>query len=153
MTGERGRLYITRRVWEKSHPDCIQSVYRSGRTSFMVWGAIGWGWKLKLVFLERRHGKRGINSRDYAEQVLEEVVGPFLQDMEPDTIFMEDGAKVHLGFAKAVRKALNIRGFSQWWPPSSPDLNPIEKVWRWIKARITQMDKFPTTLDELKQVV
>jgi len=80
-------------------------------------------------------------------------VGPFLQDMEPDTIFMEDGAKVHLGFAKAVRKALNIRGFSQWWPPSSPDLNPIEKVWRWIKARITQMDKFPTTLDELKQVV
>jgi len=71
MTGERGRLYITRRVWEKSHPDCIQSVYRLGRTSFMVWGAIGWGWKSKLVFLERRHGKRGINSRDYAEQVLE----------------------------------------------------------------------------------
>lgn len=71
VTGERGRLYITRRVWEKSHPDCIQSVYRSGRTSFMVWGAIGWGWKSKLVFLERHHGKKGINSRDYAEQVLE----------------------------------------------------------------------------------
>lgn len=108
------------------------------------------GWKSKLVFLERCHGKRGINSRDYAEQVLEEVVGPFLQDMEPDTIFMEDGAKVHLGFAKAVHKALNIRGFSQGWPPSSPNLNLIEKVWRWIKARITQIDKFLTTLDELK---
>ena len=34
-----------------------------------------------------------------------------------------------------------------------PDLNPIEKVWRWMKARIAQIDKFPTTLDELKQVV
>jgi hypothetical protein len=71
VTGERGRLYITRRVWEKLHPDCIQSVYRSGRTSFMVWGAIGWGWKSKLVFLGGRHGGGGINSRDYAEQVLE----------------------------------------------------------------------------------
>ena len=73
--------------------------------------------------------------------------------MEPDTIFMEDGAKVHLGFTKAVCKALNIQGFSQGWPPSSPDLNLIEKVWRWMRARITQMNKFPTTLNELKQVV
>jgi DDE superfamily endonuclease len=73
--------------------------------------------------------------------------------MEPDTIFIEDGAKVHLSFAKAVRKALNIQGFSQGWPPSSPNLNPIKKVWRWIKSRITQIDKFPTTLNKLKQVV
>ena len=72
VTGERGRLYVTRRVHEKFHPSCLQSIYRSGRTSFMVWGAIGWGWKSKLVFLERRHGKRGIDSYDYAEQILEE---------------------------------------------------------------------------------
>ena len=73
--------------------------------------------------------------------------------MEPDTIFMEDGAKVHLGAAKAVRQRLKIQGFSRPWPPSSPDLNPIKKVWRWIKARISQMDEFPTTLEGLKQVV
>ena len=48
--------------------------------------------------------------------------------MEPDTIFMEDGAKVHLGAAKAVRQRLKIQGFSRPWLPSSPDLNPIEKV-------------------------
>ena len=35
-----------------------------------MWGVIGWGWKSKLVFLERRYSKKGINSRDYAEQVL-----------------------------------------------------------------------------------
>ena len=40
-----------------------------------------------------------------------------------------------------------------WWPPSSPDLNPIEKVWRWMEVRITQMEPFPTMIDALKKVV
>jgi hypothetical protein len=39
---------------------------------------------------------------------------------------MEDGAKVHNGYAKLLRLQARIRGF--YWPPSSPDLNPIEKV-------------------------
>lgn len=39
---------------------------------------------------------------------------------------MEDGAKIHKGAAKLPRKLRGLRGFD--WPPSSPDLNPIEKV-------------------------
>ena len=71
MTGERGRIFITRRKGEKHCQDCIKSIYRSGRTSFMVWGAIGWGYKSKLVFLTKgTPNQRGINSRDYSEQVL-----------------------------------------------------------------------------------
>ena len=66
---------------------------------------------------------------------------------------MEDGAPVHKGAAKAVRERLSIKGFSNSWPPSSPDLNPIEKVWLWMKARIAQMEPFPTSLQDLKQVV
>ena len=66
---------------------------------------------------------------------------------------MEDGAPVHKGAAKAVHKRLSIKGFSNSWPPSSPDLNPIKKVWLWMKARIAQMEPFPTSLQDLKQVV
>ena len=65
---------------------------------------------------------------------------------------MEDGAKVHLGHAKKVRADAKFKGVV-WWPPSSPDLNPIEKVWRWMKGRTTQMEPFPTTIDGLKQAV
>ena len=64
---------------------------------------------------------------------------------------MEDGAKVHKGKAKLPRLNKGIRGFN--WPPSSPDLNPIEKVWRWMKEEITKMINLPTTIEQLKRVL
>ena len=88
--------------------------------------------------------------------MLEDVAVLFLQGLEEgieQTVFMEDGAKIHLGFAKEVRARYKIKGFDKGWPPSSPDLNPIEKVWRWMKARITEMEPFPTTINELKAAV
>ena len=66
---------------------------------------------------------------------------------------MEDSAKVHLGAATMVRERVRIQGFDRRWPASSQDLNPIEKVWRWMKARITELEPFPITKEELKKVV
>ena len=43
----------------------------------MVWGAIDWGFKSKLVFLTKSTRTRGINSKDYTEQVL--TVSIFLE--------------------------------------------------------------------------
>jgi transposase len=60
---------------------------------------------------------------------------------------MEDGAKVHKGKARLPRLNKGIRGFK--WPPSSPDLNPIEKVWRWMKHKITMLPNPPTSIPEL----
>ncbi len=40
---------------------------------------------------------------------------------------MEDSVKVHKGFAKGPRAVKRILGFD--WPPSTLDLNLIEKVW------------------------
>ena len=64
---------------------------------------------------------------------------------------MEDGAKVHKGYAKLLRLQARIRGFD--WPPSSPDLNPIEKVWRQIKEELKRLPYVPTTLEDLKREV
>lgn len=38
------------------------------------------------------------------------------------------------------------------WPPFSPDLNPIEKVWAIIKNRIRKRRVRPKTMGQLKQV-
>ena len=135
---------LTFYLGERYYDDCMQSVYRSGRTSFMIWGAIGWGYKSLLIFLFKKHGKRGINSKDYAEQVLKAIVRPFLAALEEEnTIFIEDGASIYNGAAIEVRKRSKIKEFPcKFWPPSSSDLNPIEKVWRWMKARISQTEPF-----------
>ncbi len=146
---------MIRRPEERNCQDCIQSVYRSGRVSVMVWGAMGWDWKSPLIFLEKEEGMRGIYSKAYLRQVLEGVVFPLYDFMtveeQEEFIFMEDGAKVHKGFAKGPRATKGILGFD--WPPSSLDLNPIEKVWRWMKSEITKLDTVPTSIEDMKEVL
>jgi transposase len=36
------------------------------------------------------------------------------------------------------------------WPPNSPDLNPIDNVWRLLKHRVGR--RFPTTDETVRQI-
>ena len=100
----------------------------------MVWAAIGWDWKSPLVF---------------------SVVFPYYDKLsakqKAEFGFMEDGAKVHAGKARLPRLNRGMRGFD--WPPSSPDLNPIEKIWRWMKNKITKLETVPTSIEDMKEVL
>ena len=50
---------------------------------------------------------------------------------------MEDGASAHR--AKATQAVCDEYGMeSLVWIPSSPDLNPIEAIWRIIKAQLNK---------------
>jgi hypothetical protein len=114
----------------------------------MIWGAIGWDFKSELVFMEKLPDRRGICSKAYLTEVLEPIVFPLFDTLGPEYIFMEDGAKVHAGSARLPRLQHNIRGFH--WPPSSPDLNPIEKVWRWMKEELKKLAVVPKSKEALK---
>lgn len=50
-----------------------------------------------------------------------------------------------------VKKSLGIPLHSR--PPSSPDLNPMENVWRVINQRMKARDNFSTTVEKLKEAV
>ena len=119
----------------------------------IVWGAIGWDWKSLLVFLVKEEGKKGICSTAYLNQVLEAVVFPFYDSLtsaqKEEFIFMEDGVKVHKGKAQLPCLNRGIYGFD--WPPSSPDLNPIEK--RWMKQEITKLETVPIMIEDMKEVL
>jgi hypothetical protein len=104
------------------------------------------------VFLEKKPGRKGICLQVYLEQVLEAVIFPLFETLDKEQcIFMEDGSKVYKGKARLPRLNAGIRGFS--WPPSLPDLNPIEKVWWWIKEEPKKLPYVPTTLDDLRKEV
>jgi len=60
---------------------------------------------------------------------------------------MEDGSKVHLGKARLPCLQHGVHGFK--WPPSSPDLNPIEKVWRWMKEEIKKLPYVPKNREDM----
>jgi len=86
---------------------------------------------------EKRKG--GIDWYIYREQVLRPKIFPFLfREMTTRRellYFLEDGAPSHTKDYN-IAESLDC-GFERIaLPPCSPDLNPIEEVWRFIKDRV-----------------
>jgi transposase len=108
----------------------------------MAWGAIGWDFKSPLVILEKENGQRGIGMRAYANQVLERHLGPLFlraQEDDPCVFIIEDNAPIHgkRGAGSLCNRIwIEMDLHSIDWPPSSPDMNIIENVWRLIKQRL-----------------
>ena len=103
----------------------------------MVWAGIWVGGRTELVIMERdpdsRTG-RGYTTNSYLN-ALEEG---FLPHYEPGTIFQQDNARIHTSLG--AREWFEEHGiWVEEWPPHSPDLNPIEPVWRMLKVRLYQL--------------
>ena len=172
-TGKHKKDQILRKPGERYCTDCIQNRYRSGRTSFPVWGMVGWGYKSELVFLENLSGARGgMTKEDYIRQVLmrhvchyfskANYISPYKNE-EPGRelgpiLFQEDGNRTHGLKGKNnlhdLKKKLNIPLLNDGdWPPSSPDLNIIENCWRIIKQRIGTYENTILTLADMRKAV
>jgi hypothetical protein len=95
---------------------------------------------------------------DYLHQVLEPVVTPaFLSllgyDVSEGAQYVEDQAPVHgtKRMLMEVKATLGIPLHPR--PPCSPDLNPIENVWRIMKQRIKARRDFPNTVAKMRIAV
>ena len=64
--------------------------------------------------------------------------------------FQQDGAAAHR--SKYATQAFNELGMSSYifpWPASSPDMSPMEGVWRLLKHRIQDRHPRPVTIPAL----
>jgi len=98
-------------------------------------------------------------------QVLEPHIQGFVNDFAKTThqlnpamesLFMEDGNSTH--GHKSVRNCC-----ASWTiahgiilmphPSTSPDMNPIEKCWRWIKQRLHRRKRQPTNEEKMQAAI
>lgn len=107
-------------------------------SSVMVWGAICERGKLPLVFIEK--GVK-VNQNYYKDEVLKKILLPEAQKLFKNDYFcfQQDGAPAHT--AKTVQEWCeeNLPDFipKDDWPPSSPDLNPLDFcIWGYMLASL-----------------
>ena len=104
----------------------------------MFWSAIGYrGQQSQLVALDgdpssKKNGVTGRTIRHLYERHLSKIV-------RRGTYFQQDNAPVYT--AKTIARWLHewleeIHAEAVSWPPYSPDLNPIENIWKVMKDGI-----------------
>jgi transposase/uncharacterized protein YeeX (DUF496 family) len=161
--GKKCKQRCIRNKKERCHPDCIQfQMHRGHTTPVHFFGTIGYGYKSQLVHIYGSGKTGAFTQKDYLAQVLKPYIQGFLvafgailgAGKTPQ--FMEDGNSAHghkstYNICARWRASMGIALFPH--PAISPDMNPIEKCWRWIKQALYRRNRQPTNEAEMVAAV
>ena len=115
----------------------------------MVWGMVSLNCKSDLVTVNEN-----LSARLYRDEILAEQVEPHFDDhaLADRPIFMHDGATPHtarISMAFLRQSVMEVLP----WASFSPDLNPIEHAWDYIRRHLNEMDPRVQSLDELREAI
>ncbi|MBJ3756070.1 transposase [Salmonella enterica subsp. enterica serovar Derby] len=137
-----GRIRVWRHRGERLYDTCIRHCHTAPSPGVMVWGAIGFVTRARLVRIAGT-----LNSHRYISDVLEPVVRPYLQELPADT-FQQDNARPHV--ARTVQRFFTDHQVSLLpWPVCSPDMSPIKQDWSLSGNRVARQAFPAATPDEL----
>lgn len=140
-----GRQRIRRAQHERLKPFAMQPTLVGGGGSLMVWGCMSASGVGPIV---RMHGS--VNGECYRD-LLQDTVLPYIrQHLPANTVFQQDNAPCHT--ARIVTQLLRDEDVTVLrWPAQSPDLSPIENLWRILKRRVAKHRT--ASLDDLWEAV
>ena len=112
----------------------------------MAWGAFSWRGRGGLEFLKNGEMMNGTRYLTILKDKLE-----LFMRLHGTTHFLQDGAPCHR--SKIVKSWFAERPEIKLidWPGNSPDLNPIENVWSWMKNKL--QDSKATNLPALQREI
>lgn len=139
--GRHRKTYVTRKKSEKLEDTCV--VDREQRKQgWLFWGCFSGYRKGPGLFWEKEWGS--ISGQTYNERIVPLISGWITlntleqQQQQQRLVLMHDNAPAHTG--RDVLAEIQSRGITVVkWPPYSPDLNPIETCWNWMKDYIEDM--------------
>lgn len=157
----KGDIWISMEKGEENLPECLLPKFPQGGGSMMIWGAIWHGGRSTLVRFdcsESTSKKGGVTAVIYRDQV---VKGPLLDAWRRMTawwrpyggnvLILQDGAGPHKGAARREEDRLGMRFMNH--PPYSPDLNPIEHCWAWMRKEVRKQARMPENMDKLWELL
>lgn len=134
-----------------------ESKHRFNTKCLMIWAAVGYNYKSKIVIintnLKDEDGATMRLDKDRYRRVCLIGSGVIRDCAARGLIFMQDGARCHIASQCLAYIASKGCAYINNWPPHSPELNPIEKLWAHLNEVVSTHYAPATSVDELGRQV